>query len=111
MAVVNASSACKLGLVLPEPLHLQMVALAAKTAPGRGGIQRVYEAAFEALLTAVSTGEAVAFAAVRAPKVRVTLRLPKEVCARVRACLTRLTLKLTDFACAAVGRFLAAQGD
>lgn len=107
---MTASLTCKLGLVLPETLHRSMVGLAARIAPGRGGIQLAYEAAFEALLAAVSTGEAVAFPAVRAPKVRVTLRLPKAVCERVRACLRRLTLKLTDFACTAVDRFLAAQG-
>jgi hypothetical protein len=56
----------------------------------------------------LDAGEAVSFAAVRGPKIRVTLRLPERLCARIRHRVACLTLKLTDFAWAAVGRTLAA---
>lgn len=98
-------SLCKLGLVLPAADHARMTALGLRA--GRGGLQRVYEASFEALLAALAAGETITFAAVRGPKIRVTLRLPAGLCHRIRAALARLTLKLTDFACAAVGRTLA----
>jgi len=97
---------CKLGLVLPAADHARMVARAA--GGGRGHLQRLYVAAFESLLAALDAGEAVAFPEVRGPKIRVTLRLPAALCARIRAEMSRLTLKLTDFACVAVGRALAA---
>lgn len=97
----------KLGLVVPPALHEKMLRRAQVGGQGRGRVQRTYQAAFEALLAAIQMGEAVAFAAVRGPKIRVTLRLPARLCMRIRACLARLTLKLTDFACAAVARFLS----
>lgn len=106
-----ACGVCKLGLVLPEPLHQAMIALAARGASGRGALQSVYAGAFKALLADLDGGRAVTFAAVRGVKIRVTLRLPRGLCAAIRARLGALTLKLTDFACAAVSRFLAqAQG-
>ena len=102
-----ACGVCKLGLVLPEPLHRAMVALAARRATRRGALQAAYGAAFQALLADLDIGRPVAFAAVRGAKIRVTLRLPRGLCAAIRARLAALTLKLTDFACAAVSRFLA----
>jgi hypothetical protein len=97
---------CKLGLVLPAAAHARMVARAG--GGGRGRLQALYQTAFEALLASLASGEPVGFPAVRGPKIRVTLRLPETLCARIRAALARLTLKLTDFACVAVGRALAA---
>jgi len=102
-----ACSVCKLGLVLPEPLHRAMIALAARAPIRRGALQAAYGAAFQALLADLDAGRAVPFAAVRGAKIRVTLRLPRELCVSIRARLLALTLKLTDFACAAVSRFLA----
>jgi hypothetical protein len=102
-----ACGVCKLGLVLPEPLHRAMIALAARRATGRGALQTIYAGAFQALLADLDMGRAVPFAAVRGAKIRVTLRLPRGLCAAIRARLAALTLKLTDFACAAVSRFLA----
>ncbi|MBS0363231.1 MAG: hypothetical protein JSR98_17785 [Proteobacteria bacterium] len=97
---------CKLGLVLPAADHARMTLLAQRSGQGRGALQMIYEAAFEALLAALAAGDAVLFPAVRGPKIRVTLRLPIDLCLRIRAAAARLTLKLTDFACAAVGRAL-----
>ena len=103
-----ASRSCKLGLVLPESFHAAMIAQAARCPSGRrGALQAAYAAALQALLADLDAGEAVTFPAMRGPKIRVTLRLPRGLCAAVRARLADLTLKLTDFACAAVSRFLA----
>jgi hypothetical protein len=104
------SRGCKLGLVLPAGLHEAMAVLAGRslTAPApRGAIQAVYARAFTALLEDLDAGRPVVFAAVRGAKVRVTLRLPEALCARIRARLDGLNLKLTDFACAAVQRTLS----
>jgi hypothetical protein len=104
------SRSSKLGLVLPVGLHEQMAALAGGSAAGRprrGAIQVVYAQAFTALLEDLDAGQPVVFAAVRGAKVRVTLRLSHELCARIRARLEPLNLKLTDFACAAVKRTLS----
>jgi hypothetical protein len=102
-----ASSSCKLGLVLPESFHIAMIALAARGPSGRGALQAAYAAALQALLADLDEGRPVTFPAVRGPKIRVTLRLPRGLCETIRARLAALTLKLTDFACAAVSRFLA----
>ena len=87
---------CKLGLVLPDDLHRRMIAgattsLAATAA--RGGVQRAYEQAFEDLLQALDAGEETAFAAVRGAKVKVTVRLPEDLCGRIRR---RLEMPATE---------------
>ena len=101
-----AARTCKLGLILPEDLHVAMLARASRGPPAHGGVQAAYAAAFEALLAALDSGAAVTFPAVRGRKIRVTLRLPETLCARIRARQAALTLKLTDFACLAVSRAL-----
>ena len=92
----------KLGLYMPAGLHARMAA----QAKACGGLQGAYEAAFGDLLDRLDTGASVLFAAVRGPKVRVTVRLCAVLCARLRDALTRLNLKVTDFACTAIDCFL-----
>ena len=103
---MTGPSTCKLGPARPQVLRAGMVARA--LAFGRGGLQIVYAAAFEGLLAALDAGETISFAAARGPKIRVTLRLPERLCARIRARVDALTLKLTDFVCAAIGRTVPA---
>jgi hypothetical protein len=94
----------KLGLSLPASLHDRMV-LSARGQP-RGALQAAYGEALGGLLDALEAGDSVVFAAVRGPKVRVTVRLSQALCDRVREALARLNLKVTDFACAALERYL-----
>lgn len=99
----------KLGLSLPASLHERMV-LSASGQP-RGALQLAYGEAFGRLLDAVEAGDGVVFAAIRGPKVRVTVRLSQALCDRLRKALGRLNLKVTDFACTALERYLTpAQG-
>ena len=58
-------------------------------------------------LTLCRPASGVVFAAVRGPKVRVTVRLSQALCDRLREALDRLNLKVTDFACTALDRYLA----
>jgi hypothetical protein len=95
----------KLGLSLPASLHERMV-LSASGQP-RGALQAAYGEALGRLLDAVEAGDGVVFAAVRGPKVRVTVRLSQDLCDRLREALARLNLKVTDFACTALDRYLA----
>ena len=99
----------KLGLVLPQDLHARMTALAARS-PRLGAQQAAYALAFEQLLDALDRDEAITFPAVRGAKIRVSLRLPTDLVARIRQRLPALNLKLTDLACVAVSRALAAEG-
>ena len=94
----------KLGLSLPASLHARMIA-ACRGQP-RGALQAAYGEAFRQLLDAVQAGDAVVFAAVRGPKVRVTVRLSRGLSDRLRAALNRLNLKVTDFACTALDHHL-----
>ena len=95
----------KLGLYLPATLHDRMVS-AARGRP-RGALQAAYGEAFRRLLDAVQAGDEVVFAAVRGPKVRVTVRLSRALCDRLRQALAGLNLKVTDFACTALDHYLA----
>jgi hypothetical protein len=94
----------KLGLLLPADLHDRMVA-AARGRP-RGALQAAYGEALQQLLDDVASGGQVVFAAVRGPKVRVTVRLSRGLSDRLRAALQALNLKVTDFACTALQRYL-----
>ncbi|MEO6378155.1 MAG: hypothetical protein ABIO37_09040 [Caulobacteraceae bacterium] len=73
----------------------------------RGALQVAYGEALSGLLDAVDAGDTVVFAAVRGPKVRVTVRLSQTLCDRLRNALDRLNLQVTDFACTALDRYLA----
>ena len=73
----------------------------------RGALQAAYGEAFRRLLDGVQAGDDVVFAAVRGPKVRVTVRLSQALCDRLREALGGLNLKVTDFACTALDRYLA----
>ena len=95
----------KLGLYLPATLHDRMVAAAG--GKPRGALQAAYGEAFRRLLDGVQAGDDVVFAAVRGPKVRVTVRLSQALCDRLREALEGLNLKVTDFACTAIDRYLA----
>ena len=94
----------KLGLYLPPLLHGRMVDLV--KGGGRGALQAAYAQAFSDLLDALDGEDTPVFAAVRGPKRRVTVRLPKALSLRLRARLPDLNLKVTDFACAALERHL-----
>jgi hypothetical protein len=94
----------KLGLYLPADLHKRMVG-ASLARPG-GALQAAYGEAFCRLLDRVAAGDQIVFAAVRGPKVRVTVRLSQALCDRVRTALHDLNLKVTDFACTALERYL-----
>jgi len=95
----------KLGLSLPASLHERMV-LSASGQP-RGALQVAYGEALGRLLDAVQAGDEIVFAAVRGPKVRVTVRLSRALCDRLRQALAGLNLKVTDFACTALDHYLA----
>jgi hypothetical protein len=99
------SPGVKLGLYLPATLHGRMVA-AVRGRP-RGALQAAYDTAFREVLDLVESGAELVFAAVRGPKVRVTVRLCAALCARLRRALAGLNLKVTDFACTALGRYLS----
>ena len=95
----------KLGLYLPATLHERMIV----TTHGRprGALQAAYDTALRELLDLVDSGAEVVFAAVRGPKVRVTVRLCAALCERLRRVLVGLNLKVTDFACTALDRYLS----
>jgi hypothetical protein len=95
----------KLGLYLPATLHERMIA-SSRGRP-RGALQAAYDTAFSELLDLVESGAEVVFAAVRGPKVRVTVRLCRALCDRLRRVLAGLNLKVTDFACTALDRYLS----
>ena len=99
------SPGAKLGLYLPATLHDRMIA----TARGRprGALQAAYDTALSELLDLLESGAEIVFAAVRGPKVRVTVRLSRALCERLRATLAGLNLKITDFACTALDRYLS----
>jgi hypothetical protein len=99
------SPGVKLGLYLPATLHDRMIA-SARGRP-RGALQVAYHTALSELLDLVESGAEVVFAAVRGPKVRVTLRLCRALCDRLRRVLAGLNLKVTDFACTALDRYLS----
>jgi hypothetical protein len=73
----------------------------------RGAVQAAYDTALTELLDLVESGGEVIFAAVRGPKVRVTVRLCEALCERLRRVLAGLNLKVTDFACTALDRYLS----
>lgn len=95
----------KLGLYLPATLHERMIA-SSRGRP-RGALQAAYDTALTELLDLIEAGAEVVFAAVRGPKVRVTVRLSRALCGRLRHTLAALNLKITDFACTALDRYLA----
>ena len=99
---------CKLGLMVPEHLHQNMVRCAAISPRPRGALQRAYTAALQSLLDAVGDREVIAFTRVRTLKICLTVRTPESLRLDVRACLAVRSLKLTDFACAAVEPWLGA---
>jgi hypothetical protein len=81
--------------------------IAASRGRPRGALQAAYDTALSELLDLVELGDEIVFAAVRGPKVRVTVRLSRALCERLRATLTGLNLKITDFACTALDRYLS----
>ena len=99
------SPGVKLGLYLPATLHDRMIA-SARGRP-RGALQAAYATAVRNLLEVVDSGAKVVFAAVRGPKVRISVRLCAALCERLRRTLARLNLKVTDFACSALDRYLS----
>ena len=98
------SPGVKLGLHLPRTLHERMIA--SPRGRPRGALEAAYATAVHNLLKVVESDAAIVFAAVRSPKVRITVRLCAALCERLRRALARLNLKLTDFACSALDRYL-----